>query len=172
MATDEKPGQTNWILVLIGLAKLLKAAVLLFFALELHHLLDANMAKRMADGFHHVRIDPGNEHVHALIARATGISPATLHKIRLGSFLYAALFATEGVGLVLRKRWAEYFTTITTSLLLPLELYEIFHGHHHVAKIIVMLVNVLIVVYLVQRLLKSRKSEPRGFEIAPSNSPS
>jgi uncharacterized membrane protein (DUF2068 family) len=155
--TDRR--DASWILVLIGFGKLLKAAVLIFFALELHHLLDANMADRLAAGFHHVRIDPGNQRVHDLIAKATGVSPATLHKIRLGSYLYAALFATEGIGLVLRKRWAEYFTTITTSLLLPLEAYEIFHSHHHqLAKVIVMAVNVLIVIYLIQRLIKTRKA--------------
>ena len=151
--TDEKR-KTTELLVLIGCVKLLKAAMLIFLALELHRLLDPNIGDRMADFCHHIRIDPSNERVHALIARLTGVSPATLHRLRLGSYLYAGLFATEGLGLVLRKKWAEYLTVITTSLLLPLEVYEVFHGHHHIAKIIVIVINVAIVLYLLQRLPK------------------
>ena len=30
-------------------------------------------------------------------------------------FLYAALFMTEGIGLALCRRWAEYMTIITTA---------------------------------------------------------
>jgi hypothetical protein len=38
--------------------------------------------------------------------------------------VYAGLLLTEGLGLLLRKRWAEYLTIITTAGLIPIELYE------------------------------------------------
>ena len=69
----------------------------------------------------------------------------------MGTFLYAGLFATEGLGLLLRKRWAEYFTIVTTSGLIPLEVFEIAR-HFTVAKLVVALVNVLIVWYLAVRV--------------------
>jgi uncharacterized membrane protein (DUF2068 family) len=47
--------------------------------------------------------------------------------LSVGTFFYGGLFATEGIDLLLRKRWAEYFTIITTSLFIPLEIYEIVH---------------------------------------------
>jgi uncharacterized membrane protein (DUF2068 family) len=65
-----------------------------------------------------------------------------------GTFIYSALLLTEGVGLLLRQRWAEYFTIITTAGLIPLEIYEIVHRITP-AKIVVLLVNVAIVAYLV-----------------------
>ena len=37
------------------------------------------------------------------------------------------LFVVEGIGLLLHKRWAEYFTVITTGLLMPIEIYELVH---------------------------------------------
>lgn len=162
--------QSNWLLVLIGVGKLLKAALLVFVAVKAHELLlSKDVASTVHEWVHAVRIDPGNKFVHAVIGRLIGISPKKMEAIRLGSFLYAALFATEGTGLVLRKRWAEYFTTITTSLLIPLEVYEVIFGHHHLAaKIVVLLINAAIVVYLIVRLRAETQleSKPRGaFEV-------
>ena len=64
------------------------------------------------------------------------------------SFFYAALFGTEGVGLYLRKRWAEWFVVIVTGSLLPLEIYEIAH-RVTALKIGVMTINLLILGYLI-----------------------
>jgi uncharacterized membrane protein (DUF2068 family) len=55
------------------------------------------------------------------------------------------------MGLLLRKRWAEYFTIVTTGGLIPLEIFEITR-HFTVAKLVIGLVNVLIVWYLVARV--------------------
>ncbi len=38
---------------------------------------------------------------------------------------YAALEGMEAVGLWLVKRWAEYLTFVATTILLPLEVYEL-----------------------------------------------
>ena len=51
----------------------------------------------------------------------------------------------------MRKRWAEYFTVISTAVFIPLEVYEIFHRFTGV-KVGVLAVNVAIVWYLIQRL--------------------
>jgi uncharacterized membrane protein (DUF2068 family) len=67
---------------------------------------------------------------------------------------------TEGVGLLLRKRWAEYFTIITTAGLIPLELYEL-AKHVTAAKIAILIINIAIVVYLVVRV--------RSEQTAPTN---
>jgi uncharacterized membrane protein (DUF2068 family) len=53
----------------------------------------------------------------------------------------------EGVGLWLDQLWAEYLTVIATSLLIPLELYEL-AIRPSFWKAAGILVNVLIVVYL------------------------
>jgi uncharacterized membrane protein (DUF2068 family) len=73
----------------------------------------------------------------------------------VGTFFYAGLFAIEGTGLLLGKRWAEYFTIVTTSAFLPLEIYEMVK-HFTVAKVVVTVVNALIVVYLAVRVRSER----------------
>jgi uncharacterized membrane protein (DUF2068 family) len=64
----------------------------------------------------------------------------------------------EAVGLWYGRRWAEYLTFIATSLLLPLEVYEIIHKGT-VLKVIGFLVNVAVVLYL---LLRKRLFGLRG----------
>jgi uncharacterized membrane protein (DUF2068 family) len=96
-------------------------------------------------------VDPDNRLVHGILVRIFRLTPHQLKELSLGTFLYAGLFATEGMGLLLRKRWAEYFTIVTTGGLIPLEIFEITR-HFTVAKLVIGLVNVLIVWYLVARV--------------------
>jgi uncharacterized membrane protein (DUF2068 family) len=84
------------------------------------------------------------------------VTPKQLRELSAGTFLYAALFATEGMGLLLRKHWAEYFVIITTGLLIPLELYELVR-HFTVVKLVVTVINLLIVWYLVARVRRRSK---------------
>jgi len=69
---------------------------------------------------------------------------------------YATLYTVEGVGLWLRKRWAEYLTTIATASLIPFELWELTQGATPI-KIGALLVNVAIVAYLVYVLRADRR---------------
>jgi hypothetical protein len=53
----------------------------------------------------------------------------------------------EAIGLWLTKRWAEYLTFIATTLLLPLEIYEIIHKGTAL-KVIGFIINLAVVIYL------------------------
>src|SRR4029077_17821649 len=85
------------------------------------------------------------------IARVSGLDRRKLEELGIGTFVYAGVFLVEGTGLALRKRWAEYLTTIVTASFIPLELYEMFRKPSAV-KAIGIVVNVLIVAYLALRL--------------------
>jgi uncharacterized membrane protein (DUF2068 family) len=61
---------------------------------------------------------------------------------------YAVLEGVEAIGLWLTKRWAEYLTFVATTILLPLEIYELFN-RVSVLKIIGFLINLAVVVYLI-----------------------
>ena len=98
-----------------------------------------------------LRVDPDNRFVHGSLMRIFRVTPKQLKELSVGTFLYAGLFATEGLGLLLRKRWAEYFTIVTTSGLIPLEIFEMAR-HFTVTKLVVAFANVLIVWYLVVRV--------------------
>lgn len=60
---------------------------------------------------------------------------------------YGVLEAVEMVGLWLAKRWAEYLTFVATTLLLPLEIYEL-TGRVSALKVLALVINVAVVVYL------------------------
>jgi uncharacterized membrane protein (DUF2068 family) len=47
--------------------------------------------------------------------------------LAIGAFAYALLEGTEGVGLAMQRRWAEYLTVIATGVLIPFEAYEVVH---------------------------------------------
>ena len=75
------------------------------------------------------------------------LQPGRLHVIGAVLAAYGLLQAVEAVGLWLGRRWAEYLTLITTSALLPLEVYELTRGITPL-KIVALVVNIAIVVYL------------------------
>jgi uncharacterized membrane protein (DUF2068 family) len=70
---------------------------------------------------------------------------------------YAVMFIIEGIGLVMMRYWAEWMTVITTSLLIPLEIYEVFH-RFGVGKLITLVINAAVVIYLIARLRGEIKS--------------
>ena len=67
-----------------------------------------------------------------------------------GAIVYALLEGTEGVGLAMRRRWAEYLTVIATGLLIPFEAYEVIH-QATLFKVGALLLNVAVVGYLAYR---------------------
>jgi uncharacterized membrane protein (DUF2068 family) len=71
----------------------------------------------------------------------------TLREVGIGLLAFAVLEGVEAVGLWLTKRWAEYLTFLATSILLPLEIYEIIH-RRSALKIIGFIINVAVVLYL------------------------
>jgi uncharacterized membrane protein (DUF2068 family) len=103
------------------------------------------------------RVDPHNRYLHWLLAKLPMVDDRKLKELSVGTFLYSAVFLTEGIGLALSKRWAEYFTIITTASFLPLEVYEIVR-HATVAKVTALVINVVVVAYLVRELRRYRKA--------------
>jgi len=138
-------------LFLIALFKLTKGVLLLIVAIGAHKLLHRDVADTVAHWVDILRVDPDNRYIHRLLTRALSVTPAQLKAASAGTFIYSGLLLTEGIGLLLRKRWAEYFTIITTAGLIPLEVYEIAR-HVTAAKIVILAVNVAIVVYLIARV--------------------
>jgi uncharacterized membrane protein (DUF2068 family) len=97
-------------------------------------------------------LNPENRMVDWLLDRAGNVSPHMLFLLSWAAFFYAALFAAEGIGLYLRKHWAEYVVIIVTGSLLPLEIYELFHKLAW-WKFAAVVGNLFVVGYLVHRLL-------------------
>lgn len=144
-------------LLVIAAFKLLKGLALLAVGIGAHTLIDKDLVAILEHWVNVFRVDPNNHYLHALLERSTDLSPQRLRELSFGTFFYAALLLTEGVGLALGKRWAEYFTIIATSSFIPLELYEIFH-HPNVVKVVVLLINIAVVWFLALELRRYKES--------------
>jgi len=141
---------------LIGLFKLFKAALLIAVGIGAIKFLHKDLSSTVLHWVQVLHMDTDNRYLHGILVRIFRVTPKQLKELSVGTFLYAGLFLTEGTGLLLRKRWAEYFTIITTGLFIPLEIYEIAR-HFTVTKLVVTAINVLIVVYLVARVRSRSK---------------
>lgn len=139
------------VLRLIAAFKLLKAGLLIALGVGAFKLLHKDMADVLEHWIEAFKLDPANRFVDVALARAANLSPGQIKKLGLGSFIYAGLFLTEGIGLWLLKRWAEWLTIIITSSLVPVEVYEI-HRHLTPVKLTVLVVNLAIVGYLIYRV--------------------
>jgi uncharacterized membrane protein (DUF2068 family) len=143
------------VLGLIAALKLLEGSLILGMAFGVLKLLHHDVAADVTDWITALRIDPHNEYIHRMLTTLGVLDDHRLKQISAGSFVYAALRLTEGFGLLLRKRWAEYFTAIATGLLIPLEIHELF-VHASLPKAAVFVVNVAVVWYLIVRLRRNR----------------
>jgi uncharacterized membrane protein (DUF2068 family) len=136
---------------LIAIFKLVKAGLLLLVAIGALSLLDDRIRNIMELRIGQLTAD---SHYRYLQKAASFIGFDTLKHVEIvvvGSLFYAALFATEGIGLLMHKRWAEYFTAIVTASFIPLEVYELFR-HSSLFKIALIAINAIVVVYLVWKL--------------------
>lgn len=142
--------------VAIGVFKLFKGLLLLVVAigaLKLVHKDVAVVISNLADSF---RIDPDNKYINRLLEKAAGVDSRRLQQISAGSFFYSGLLITEGIGLLLRKHWAEYLVIVLTASLIPLEIYELAR-HLTATRVAVLVVNTAILAYLIHVVRKQRR---------------
>jgi uncharacterized membrane protein (DUF2068 family) len=144
-------------LQVIAAFKLSKGLVLFAVGIGAVKLLHKDLAfevERWADLF---RVDPNNRYIHRLLESFSILDARKLKELSVGTFFYSTLLLTEGTGLLLGKRWAKYFTIAATSSFIPLEIYELMKRVSS-AKLVVLLLNVVVVLYLVIELCRNYQS--------------
>jgi uncharacterized membrane protein (DUF2068 family) len=143
----------------IGLIKLGKAALLLATTYGLYRLRQAALVDQLydwlntlADTFERRLLERGLEWVDSLGADR-------IHNIVFATSVYTALLVAEGIGLYMRKTWAEWFTVVTSASLIPFEIWHLFYGvrHNTLAVLAATVLNVIIVIYLVRVLRQKRR---------------
>lgn len=147
------------VLVAIAVFKLIKAAALIAVgsaALSLIH--DGDVVSTLTHVVEKFRLDPHNRIVNRGISAISGLDTRRLEELGVGTFVYAAVFMVEGVGLLLRKRWAEYLTIVVTASFIPFEIYEMVHKPTAL-KAGGIALNAVIVLYLVVRRWRERRAQ-------------
>ncbi len=152
------PNDTRRGLMLIGVMKLLKSAGLLAAGIGVLSLMHRDAEQTVRHWVEFLRVDSHGRLVDHLIEKVGGVSSRTLRRLGVGTLAYAAVFATEGIGLLLGRPWAEYLTTGVTLSFLPIEAYELVH-RPSVAKAVVLSINVAVVIYLVREIRRRRAAE-------------
>jgi len=157
-----RPHQTG--LAVIAVFKVVKGLLLLLVGLGLLELVHAEIATLFSLLIEALHLNADSRIIHALVLKVDALQPHTVLVAGLVSLGYAGLLLLEGIGLWLERSWAAYLTVISTSLLLPFELYEVIEKVS-VLRIGVLMLNLIIVLYLVSQLkqhtLHSRVPAPR-----------
>ena len=90
------------VLVAIGVFRLFKALLLVVLGLAAARIISDPMdVSVLAQGIiERLKLDPDNVQIHSLLARVLNIPESKLRMLSIGSFVYAAGFAIEGIGLI------------------------------------------------------------------------
>ena len=156
-----KAAHTQKGLIVIGIFKLLKGTALLAVGLGLLSMLHRDVQEYATDLIERMRFDPDNRHIATLLGALGLIDDHRLKEFSGLSSIYAALFLTEGIGLLRRKRWAEYLTVVATSSLIPVEIYEVWLRVTPL-RICFFLGNIAILVYLIAIIRKNKEPHSNG----------
>ena len=146
-------------LLVIAVFKFIKGAVLLALAFGALTLLHKDVAAVVEHWLDQLRIDPDNEFIGRLLSKLQLVHTKELKELSALGAGYAALFLTEGTGLLFRKRWAEWLTIVATSSLMPIELYELIKQFTAV-RLLALVVNAAVVVYLIYVVRQKDPSSP------------
>ena len=135
----------------IAVFKLFKAALLLLVGFGLLELMHADIASVFSLLLESLHINTDTRLVHALMLKVDALQPHSILIAGAISLGYAALLLAEGIGLWLELSWAAYLTVVSTSALVPFEVYEIIE-RVTLPRIILLAVNLVIVLYLLKQL--------------------
>jgi uncharacterized membrane protein (DUF2068 family) len=156
------PPRTRVILRVIAAERSLRGLLLLAAGTYLLFHLSTDFGQLSERIMRSIDIDPRQHFFHRIVTRLHRLRAHELRVVGLAALGYGGLELVEGVGLWLDQLWAEYLTVLATSLLIPLELYEL-AVHPTLWKAGGILVNVLIVLYLVSALRRrSAHASPHG----------
>jgi uncharacterized membrane protein (DUF2068 family) len=138
-------------LAVIAVFKVVKGVLLLLVGLGLLKLVHADIATLFSQLIEGLHLNADSRLIHALVLKVDALQPNSVLLAGLVSLGYAGMLLVEGVGLWLEFTWAAYLTVVSTSLLLPFELYEVIE-QVSVLRIGILLLNLAIVAYLINQL--------------------
>ncbi|RUL71463.1 DUF2127 domain-containing protein [Dyella choica] len=144
---------------MIAIYKAIKSACLIFVAFVAFGLHQERNFERLVHTLEHLPLQDSSGMRWRLVGLLQQWGPSKFIAIGIVALAYAAIFATEGIGLWLRRHWAEWFTVIATSSLIPVEAYEVLHKFGWL-KLGAFIGNVVIVIYLIRLAMQPHGRRP------------
>ena len=153
--SSEIEAQHSLGLRIIAIYKAVKTVCLILVAAFAFHLNREQNFEKLVHWLEHLSLTDSNGLRWKLVELLQSLGPSKFVAIGIVALAYAAIFATEGTGLWLRKHWAEWFTVVATGSLIPIEFYEVLFRFTWL-KLGSLVANVVIVVYLVRIAMQPR----------------
>ena len=153
MPEARDPRRSRTIIRLIATERLIRGVVLVVAGIYLVTHSSSDLGRIADRAMRALELDPRGHFLHKLIEKLHRLHAGTVLLTGIAAIAYGILETVEGVGLWLDALWAEYLTVIATSLLIPLEVFELIHKPS-MWKAAGIVVNLAIVAYLVRRLRK------------------
>lgn len=147
-ATPVSEHPHNPALATIAIYKFVKAALSILSAIVVWRLMNPQVEAAMHTWAESLPVGFSEHLVREALAQVSGVPAFRWRQLGLVSLVYASVFTVEGVGLWRERRWAEYLTIVTSSLLLPFEFIAVMH-HLTLVRTAVLLANAVIVAYLI-----------------------
>src|ERR1051325_11304937 len=119
------PRRNAGMLRAIAIFKLAKATLLAITAVGLLNLLDPGKAMSAREWLTRLTASVNPRALEWILFKFDTLSARRLTVISFAAGAYAGLFALEGIGLWMQKRWGEYLTIIATGSFIPFEIWEI-----------------------------------------------
>lgn len=150
----DRKRRNRW-LELIAVYKLLQALLLVSVGVGALRLVHKDVAEFLTNLALELRFHTEGRLVSFLLDQAQLVDDHMLRRISIFVFCYAALGLVEGIGLMLEKVWAEYFTAFITASFVPIEIIEIFHRVTWF-RVGLFVANLGVLIYLMAHLLRNR----------------
>jgi uncharacterized membrane protein (DUF2068 family) len=149
--------RSDRVIALIGVFKLIKAVLLIAVGIVGLADIPSDLAHRLRHAIAWMGISPGHHTLSNLLGKLGSFNGGTARKLAVASLCYAAVFLVEGLGLLSKRRWAEWLTVGVTASFIPIEIYESVK-HFGPGKIVALMLNVAILIYLVWRRVEAARS--------------
>jgi len=156
MAKAHDQPRSRRILRLIAAERIVRGVLLLAAGVYLLFHVNSDFGRVAERVLRAIDLDPRRPLFHRVIAYLHHLHASEVRIAALFALGYGVLELVEGTGLWLDQLWAEYLTVIATSLLVPLELYELVR-RPSALKAGGLVVNLAIVAYLVHVLRRRRR---------------
>jgi uncharacterized membrane protein (DUF2068 family) len=147
----------NRVIVVIGVFKLIKAALLITLGIAGLAAVPSELAQHVRHLAGWMGISPGRHALAHFLGKLSAFDDHMARKLAVASLCYAAVFLVEGIGLLSRQRWAEWLTVVVTASFIPIEIYEGVE-HFGASKVVALVLNVAILGYLLWRRITESRS--------------
>lgn len=141
----------------IALLKFGKALLLTLTIFGVHQLLRPEVSSRLYEWSTTLTDDTARDYAQQFLNWATGPGFRAIGRAEWVTGGYILLVLVEGVGLWLRKRWAEWLVVLAGGGLIPAEIWELFGTSTHKPIVAAaLLLNIGVVCYLAVQLRRTR----------------